>query len=453
MNGRVLVVDDDASMCDLLEAGLGARGFPAVRATSAELALSELETRDFDAVVTDLNMRGMNGLDLCARIVTNRPDVPVIVITAFGSMETAVGAIRVGAYDFITKPLEIDALALVLGRAVQHRVLREEVKRLRQVVDQSRRFDEIIGESTAMRRVFDLLDRIVDSEATVLLSGESGTGKEIVARAIHGRGRRKEGPFVAVNCAAVPETLLESELFGHAKGAFTDARSARRGLFAQADGGTLFLDEIGALPLALQPKLLRSLQERRARPVGSDEESAFDVRLIAATNRDLENAVEEGGFREDLYFRLNVIPIELPPLRARGNDILLLAQHFIDRCAAQAGVKVIGLSSEAAERLLTYRWPGNVRELQNCIERAIALTRFERIAVEDLPEKLRTYRSPAFLPSTDDPTELVPLDEIERRYVLRVMDAVGGNKTLASEVLGVDRKTLYRKLGRYARMQ
>jgi len=453
MNGRVLVVDDDASMCDLLEAGLGARGFPAVRATSAEFALSELETRDFDAVVTDLNMRGMNGLDLCARIVTNRPDVPVIVITAFGSMETAVGAIRVGAYDFITKPLEIDALALVLGRAVQHRVLREEVKRLRQVVDQSRRFDEIIGESTAMRRMFDLLDRIVDSEATVLLSGESGTGKEIVARAIHGRGRRKEGPFVAVNCAAVPETLLESELFGHSKGAFTDARQARRGLFAQADGGTLFLDEIGALPLALQPKLLRALQERRARPVGSDEEVAFDVRLIAATNRDLENAVEEGAFREDLYFRLNVIPIELPPLRARGNDVLLLAQHFVDRCAAQAGVRVVGLSSEAAERLLSYRWPGNVRELQNCIERAIALTRFERIAVEDLPEKLRTYRSLTFLPATDDPTELVPLDEIERRYVLRVMDAVGGNKTLASEVLGVDRKTLYRKLGRYARMQ
>jgi two-component system response regulator HydG len=453
MNGRILVVDDDATMCDLLEAGLGARGFPAVRATGADAALAALETRDFDAVVTDLNMGGMNGLDLCARIVTNRPDVPVIVITAFGSMETAIGAIRVGAYDFITKPLEIDALALALGRAVQHRVLREEVKRLRKVVEEARTFEGIIGESAAMRRVFDLLDRVVDSDATVLVTGESGTGKEIVARALHARGRRREHPFVAVNCAAVPETLLESELFGHARGAFTDARVTRRGLFAQADGGTLFLDEIGALPLSLQPKLLRALQERRVRPVGSDEESTFDVRLIAATNRDLEVAVEEGNFREDLYFRLNVIPIELPPLRARGNDVLLLAQHFIDRGAAAAGRRVTGLSSEAAERLLAYRWPGNVRELQNCIERGIALTRYDRLTVEDLPEKLRTYRAPTMMPFTDDPTELVPLDEIERRYVLRVMDAVGGNKTLASEVLGVDRKTLYRKLGRYAKRE
>jgi len=448
-SGRVLVVDDDRGMCEMLAAGLGKLGFAVTWRTAAAEALDVLAASEVDVVVTDLNMRGMNGIELCERIVANRPDLPVIVITAFGSLESAVAAIRAGAYDFVTKPLDVDALALALGRAVQHRTLREEVKRLRRVVEETRWYGELLGTSPAMQRVYSLLDRIVDSSASVLITGESGTGKELVARTLHQRSARRAGPFVGVNCTAMPEALLESELFGHARGAFTDARSARKGLFLQAHGGTLFLDEVGDLPLALQPKLLRALQERKVRPVGSDEEVAFDARIVAATNRDLESAVEEGRFREDLYFRINVIHVPLPPLRARGGDVLLLAQHFIDHHAAQAGRRVIGLSPAAAERLVAYTWPGNVRELQNCIERAMALTQYERIAVEDLPEKIRRYHRSQVLIASDDPSELVPLEEVERRYILRVMEAVGGNKTLAAQVLGVGRKTLYRKLEQY----
>ncbi len=303
MKGRVLVVDDDASMCDMLVSDLGELGFEVKARTAAPAALEALVASEFDAVVADLNMPGMSGLELCERIVASRPDVPVIVITAFGSIQTAIAAIRSGAYDFVTKPLEVDALALALERAIQHRALREEVRRLRQVVEETRRFGALLGTSPAMRRVYELLDRIADSNASVLIAGETGTGKELVARALHERGRRKAGPFVAVDCVSLPEPLLESELFGHARGAFTDAHAARKGLFVQANGGALFLDEIGDLPLALQAKLLRALQTRCVRPVGANEEVPFDVNLIAATNRDLESAVEEGRFREDLYFR------------------------------------------------------------------------------------------------------------------------------------------------------
>ena len=449
MTGRVLVVDDDASMCDMLVSDLSEQGFTVTARTSANAALEALAPGAFDAVVTDLNMPGMDGLELCRTIAGADPDVPVIVITAFGSIETAVAAIRGGAYDFVTKPLDVEALALAVDRAIQHRTLRDEVKRLRRAVDESRRFGALLGTSPAMRRVYDLLDRIGDSNATVLVTGETGTGKELVARALHERGRRRAGAFVAVNCAALPEPLLESELFGHVRGAFTDAHAARKGLFLQATGGTLFLDEIGELPLALQAKLLRALQTRKVRPVGGNEEVPFDVRLIVATNRDLESAVEEERFREDLFFRVNVIQVEMPALRVRGGDILLLAQHFVERYAAQAEKRVVGLAPECAERLLAYVWPGNVRELENCIERAIALTRGDTIGVEDLPEKIRGFRRSHVLVSSDDPSELPPLEEVERRYILRVMEAVGGNKTLAARVLGMGRKTLYRKLEQY----
>jgi two-component system response regulator AtoC len=303
-----------------------------------------------------------------------------------------------------------------------------------------------------MQNVGRLLDRIAESEASVLITGETGTGKEVVARTLHQRGRRSGGPFVAVNCATLPETLLESELFGHTRGAFTDARGARPGLFLQASGGTLFLDEIGDLPLGLQPKLLRALQERVVRPVGSDVDVPFDVRLLTATNRDLESAVEERRFREDLYYRINVVHVALPALRARGGDVLLLAQHFLEGFAAQSGKKVAGVSAPAAERLLAYGWPGNVRELQNCIERAVALTQYEHLTVEDLPERIRDYRRSHVLVGSDDPAELAPMEEVERRYVSRVMEAVAGNKTLAARILGFDRKTLYRKLEHYAAM-
>jgi DNA-binding NtrC family response regulator len=446
MRGRALIVEDDRSMCDLLEESLGQRGFQATAKTSAEEGFLSLETDDYDVVVTDLNLRGMNGIELCERITANRPDVPVIVITAFGSLETAVAAIRAGAYDFIVKPFEIDELIMTLDRAVQYHSLREEVKRLRQEVAGAQPFQEFIGESAPMKRLYDMIARVAESEASVLLCGETGTGKELVARALHRRSRRASGPFVAINCAAMPEALLESELFGHTRGAFTDAKAPRTGLFVRASGGTLFLDEIGDMPLGLQPKLLRALQERRIRPVGGDFEVEFDARLIAASNRDLETAVEKESFREDLYFRINVIQIDVPPLMARGNDVLLLAQHFIERFAVQAGKRVKGLTGPAAEKLLSYSWPGNIRELQNSMERAVALTTFEEVTVEDLPEKVRNYSRSHVLLASDNPEELLPMDEVERRYILRVLEAVGGNKTLAARILGFDRRTLYRKL-------
>jgi two-component system response regulator HydG len=300
-----------------------------------------------------------------------------------------------------------------------------------------------------MQQLYQQLAQLSETEASVLICGESGTGKELVARSIHHGSSRKDGPFVAINCAALPEALLESELFGHIKGAFTDARTDRKGLFQQAECGTLLLDEIGDMPLTVQPKLLRALEESTVRPVGSDKEIAFDARLITATNRDLLSRVDDGEFREDLFYRINVIQLELPPLRARGSDVVQLAQHFVDRIAAQADKQVTGLSEPAAERLLSYSWPGNVRELRNVMERAVALTRFDKISVDDLPDKIQNYRSSQVFVGGDDPSELVPLEEIERRYVLHVLKSVGGNKTLAARVLGLDRKTLYRKLQQY----
>ena len=449
MSGRVLLVDDEKELCDLVATGLGKRGLDIVTRSSAEEAFELLLREEFDVVVTDLHMKGMGGLELCERVVSNRRDVPVVVITAFGSLESAVGAIRAGAYDYVTKPFELEALRLTLERALHHRALTVEVGRLRRVVAESRHFEEIIGTSAAMRQIYDLLDRVAETDASVLVTGESGTGKELVARAVHTRSRRKDGPFVAINCAAMPETLLESELFGHTKGAFTDAKAQRNGLFVQATGGTLFLDEVGELPLGLQPKLLRALQERKVRPVGSDAEISFDARVVTATNRDLETAVEERRFRDDLYYRINVVHVALPPLRARGSDLLLLAQHFLEHFSAVFAKAVSGLSPAVAEKLMAYAWPGNVRELANCMERAVALTRFQELVVEDLPEKIRDYRRSDLILTTGDPTDLVSLEEVERRYILRVLEALGGNKTLAAQTLKLDRKTLYRKLKAY----
>jgi two-component system response regulator AtoC len=449
MSGRVLLIDDEIGVCETLRAALSKKGFEVAFRTTAQEGFDLLSSEDFDVVVTDIHMRGTSGLDLCERIAQNRPDLPVVVITAFGSLDTAVASIRAGAYDFITKPFEVEALRLTLERAALHRKLREEVKRLQRAVAERQSFDDIVGASSAMKAVFDMIDRVAGSSASILVTGESGTGKELVARALHRRSPRRGGPFVAINCAALPEALLESELFGHAKGAFTDARTSRPGLLTRASGGTLLLDEIGEMPLGLQPKLLRALQEKTVRPVGSDEEVPFDARIVASTNRDLETAVEERAFREDLYYRINVVHIELPPLRSRGADVLLLAQKLTEHFAAAAGRGVRGISAAAAEKMLSYAWPGNVRELSNCIERAVALARYDEIAVEDLPDKIRSYRRSHVVVAADDPSELVSMEEVERRYIVRVLEAVGGNKTLAARVLGFDRATLYRKLARY----
>ncbi len=446
---RVLVVDDDAATRSLLQKVLDCPGTTVAVASSAAEAMAKLDAESISVVLTDLKMSDANGLDLCRVILRRSPDVPVLVMTAFGSLETAVEAIRAGAYDYIEKPFDPDALLLGIDRALEHYELRHEVRRLKVAVEGARAFEELLGTSPTMRQVYSLLDRVSASDATVLVTGESGTGKEAVARALHHRSRRASGPFVAINCAALPESLLESELFGHVRGAFTDARTSRAGLFVEANGGTLLLDEIGEMPLGLQPKILRALEERKVRPIGAKDEVPFDVRLVASTNRNLEVAVEDGRFRADLYYRINVITVELPPLRARGADILLLAQHFLEQVAEQVDKPVVGISSAAAAKLLAYSWPGNVRELRNAIERAVALTSYDRVAPDDLPQKISTFEGKQVLVAGTNPSELVSLEEVEKRYILAVMTAVAGNKSEAARILGLNRKTLYRRLHEY----
>jgi two-component system response regulator HydG len=434
MKPRALIVDDELAECALLADALSHAGFATHSVQDAGHALDALSTQPFDVVLTDLNMPGMNGTALCRRIGETTPHVPVVLVTAFGSIDSAVDAMRAGAYDFLTKPFDVDAVALVLRRAVEHRALKCEVDALRRVVDTSQRYGQLLGTSQAMREIYGVIERVAETDAAVLVTGESGTGKEVVAREIHARGPRKKGKFVALNCAAMPEALLESELFGHVRGAFTDARTPREGLLVAANGGTLLLDEIGDMPLGLQPKLLRALQERVVRPVGATEEVPFDARIITATNRDLESAIEDGRFREDLFYRINVIHIELPPLRARGGDALTLAQNFLGEVAVRSGKAVPGITESAAERLLAYDWPGNVRELRNCMERVVALMRGDRVDLADLPPKIRDYRSGHILVAGNSPHELQPLEEVERRYILRVVEACKGNKSQAARV-------------------
>jgi DNA-binding NtrC family response regulator len=446
MKGQILLVDDEKALTDVLAERLEKRGYGVTIASSAAEASAAFDATEPDVVVTDINMPGQSGIALCEWVVSHSPDTPVIVITAFGSLETATAAIRAGAYDFVTKPLDLDVLAIAIDRALKHRLLRHEVKRLRGVVDTLQGFSELVGDSPVMVELKSLLVRVAASNASVLITGESGTGKEVVARLLHERGPRRDGPFIAQNCAAVPEHLLESELFGHVRGAFTDAKTDRPGLLVQANRGTLFLDEVGDMPIGLQPKLLRVLEERKVRPVGGNKEIPFDVRLVCATHRDLEDAAANAQFRSDLYFRINVIQMPLPRLRSRGNDILLLAQYFIDRLAPQAGKVVTGLSPRAAERLLSYSWPGNVRELKNAMERAVALTEQERIEVIDLPARIKADTDTLLPLMGQEPEELLSLLEVERRHIGRVLQAMAGNRTAAARILGIDRTTLYKKV-------
>ena len=446
MKGHILVIDDERSMVELLETDLALRGYKVSGFTSSVAALEALAATDAQVVLTDFHMPGVNGLQVCERVVANRPDIPVVVMTAFGSMETAIEAIRAGAWDFVTKPIEMELLAVVIDRAVRHHNLQEEVRRLSNKPEPADRFEGLIGSSPVLQKLFDQIRKIAPITANVLITGESGTGKELVAQAIHRHSDRKDGPFVGINCAAIPENLMESELFGHAKGAFTDARTERKGLFQQAQGGTSFLDEIGDFPLSLQAKLLRAMEQRTVRPVGSDKEVSFDARILTATNRDLDVAVEEGRYREDFYFRINVIQLDLPPLRSRGNDVLLIARSLLQVFARQMGKNVTDFQTSVAERFLNYDWPGNVRELRNVLERAVALTEFEKLIVDDLPEKIRDYRQSTFRIDTSNPAELQTLEAVEQQYIQRVLKSVLGNRTEAARILGVDRKTLYRRL-------
>ena len=449
LTGQLLLVDDDALVCKLLEARLGKRGFGVLWTTSAEAALQRLDGGEVEVIVSDVNLGGMSGLELCQRVAQSHPHIPVVVMTAHATLDTAVASIRAGAYDFVTKPVDMDVLVVALERALQHGRLRTEVAELRRTVADVAGFGEVLGTSTPMKRLYERLEGAAISDGAVLITGESGTGKELVARALHRGSRRRGEPFVALDCTTRPEALLESELFGLPHGTTGDPHAAREGVLQRASGGTLFLDEIGDLPASIQPKLLRALQERIARPLDSERVVPFDVRVVATTNRDIESAVEEGTFREDLYCWLNVVRIELPPLRARGADILLLAQRFLEHHAGRAKKAVTSLTSAAAARLLSYPWPGNVRELQNCMERAVALTVQERVDVDDLPEAVRTHHRSESSFGGDGASEFGTLEELERRYILKVMEAVGGHRTRAARILGLDRKTLYRKLGRY----
>ena len=448
MKERILIVDDDQDQCDLLHHLVTKLDYEALATTSPQAAIERVGRESYDAILTDLEMESMSGVELCARIAASRSDIPVILVTGVGSLESAVSAMRAGAYDFLTKPVDANALGLALRRATESRRLREEVKVLRQSSPEKATVG-MIGDSQPIMRVKDLIERVGPTDVSVLVCGETGTGKELVARAVHRNSSRANGPFVAINCAAVAANLLESELFGHARGAFTDAKSAREGLFVQASGGTLFLDEIGEMPLEMQAKLLRALQERTVRAVGANTETPFDTRIIAATHRDLEAECTSGRFREDLYYRINVVRIPVPALRERGNDILLLATYFLKKACERAGRAEIGLSPQVASLLIANDWPGNVRELENCMERAVALARLSQISAEDLPEKIRSFTPKRFVMSAETEEEILSLDELERRYIMRALKILNGNRSRAATLLGLDRRTLYRRLEKY----
>ncbi len=448
--GTILVVEDDEPMRDLLAEELEDAGFDVDAAGGAAAGLELARARKFDLVVTDLRMPEMDGFDLIRGIMAI-PDPPhVVMITAFGSIETAIRAVKLGAHDYITKPFEIEELLLVVDKALAERALQRKVARLQREVEERYGLGNVIAKSQAMREIVALVQRIAASTASVLITGESGTGKELIARGIHYNSPRAGAAFVGVNLAAVPEGLIESELFGHKKGAFTDARADKNGLFVEADGGTIFLDEIGELALPLQAKLLRVLQEHEVRPLGATKNQRVDARVVAATNKNLDAMIKDGSFREDLYYRLNVIQLDLPPLRSRPEDIVPLAENILATLGArQQPPRRMRLAPEAQHLLLAYNWPGNVRELMNVLERGVALCQGELISDEDLPTHVREKRPADFLGAAV--ARRMTLADLEREFIMRVLEDEAGNKTRAAQRLGLDRKTLYRKLDEYAK--
>ncbi len=445
---RILVVDDDPAMCQLLTDLLREEGYEVDVARDGASAVAKYQAAPFDLTITDLMMPKMKGIELIAKLREIDSGTLVLLITAFGSIESAVEAMRAGAFHYVTKPFHNDEILIQVKRALEQKTLREEVRRLRSEVAARSRFQNIVGQSAAMQRVFEVVAQVSDLPANVLIEGESGTGKELIARAIHASSLRAAGPFVAVNCAAIPETLLESELFGYVRGAFTDAKKDRRGLFQEAGGGVLFLDEIGEIPLTLQAKLLRVLEDKEVRPLGANLSEKVDARVVSASNRQLEGLVSEGKFRQDLYYRLNVIRIELPALRQRSEDMPLLVDHFVRKFAESAKHKVDGIRPEALAALKSHDWPGNIRELEHTIERAVLLGKGELIGLEDLPPHFASRESCELVVGQAVAKQLT-LRDLEREYIDKLLASTHGNKTEAARILGVDRTTLYRKLEEY----
>jgi two-component system, NtrC family, response regulator HydG len=442
----VIVVDDDREMANVLYDVLTEAGYRVLRSSSGRDALALVKEQVPDLLITDLRMSGMSGHQLQLELKRVAPSLPVIIITAFGSIPTAIESMKLGAFDYLTKPFGNDELLLVVSRALEDYQLRQEVRRLRGELARSYGLPNIIATDPKMIAVLGMIEQIADSSASVLITGESGTGKDLIARALHFSSSRRDGPFIPINCAAIPESLIESELFGYVKGAFTDARQSKTGLFIAARGGTLFLDEIGEMPPLLQAKLLRAIEDKRIRPLGAIEETSIDVRIVAASNTDLDKAISEGKFRSDLYYRLATVTLAVPPLRERPQDVPLLAKHFLIRASAEAAKTIPDLDPDAMACLTRYRWPGNVRELQSAIQTGVILCRDNKLGVKDLPTRVTGGGVPSPKILEDVVQRRLSLDQLEREYVRAVLESVNGNKTEASAILQIDRKTLYRKL-------
>jgi len=451
---RVLIVDDEKSMRDLLTITLEKAGYDVTAAEGGEAAIEAIRKDSFDTIITDLRMPRVDGMQVLRAARDLSPETAVIVVTAVASTETAVEAMKLGAYDYITKPFKLDEVDLIIKNGLERKRLRDENLYLRRQLETQHRFENIIGKSARIAEVFDTIRKIADSPATAMVSGESGTGKELVARAIHFNSLRRDKPFVSVNCGAIPEGLMESELFGHVKGSFTGAVANKIGLFAAAEGGTLFLDEITEIPPLLQVKLVRAIQMREVRRVGDTKDIKTDVRLIAASNRDLETAVRDGVMREDLFYRLNVIPIHLPPLRERREDIAFLVAHFIQKFSKELGKDVRGVTPQAMAVLERHHWPGNIRELENAIERAIVLGTGEMVGLDSLPESVRRERparEPEVLDLPEEGVDLeATLDDLERRYLRIALERTGGVQTKAAELLRMTFRQFRYKLQKHS---
>ncbi len=445
MKEKILIIDDDPSLRRVLEYNLQEEGYEVIVAESGGEGLRIFADHNPPLVMTDLKMPGIDGFHVLREIKMRSPDTLVLIITAYGAVDTAVEAMKLGAYDYITKPFNRDELKLVVRKALQVSNLSQENRRLKERLSEKVNFKNIVGMSQAMKKVFTVVQKVANTDATVLITGESGTGKELVAKAIHALSSRNSAPFVPINCAAIPRDLLESELFGHVKGAFTGAIKDKTGKFIQSDGGTLFLDEVGDLPLDLQPKLLRALQERVVEPVGSTESLSLDARVIAATNADLEQAIREGTFREDLFYRLSVIPIRIPPLRERKDDIPLLLKHF----AARHGFEAIAFDRDALDSLSMYHWPGNVRELENTVERLIIMHDGETISREDLPEKILLGEKELTSKVVNIPDDGYSLEQLEREVIVEALERNQWNQTNAAVFLKIPRHILLYRIEKY----